>query len=83
MSGEQVHCPLFYKFRTSKDLEMLRLPRYMTHYSEGAKRNTHIPHIAFFNEEKWHKMSPKDDFGPFRGGGHFWRVTPKSHLVST
>ena len=48
----------------------------MTHIlKELSKRNMHIPYIALFNEDKWHKRSPKDDFGAFRGGGHFWRVT--------
>ena len=43
--------------------------------------NTPIPHIALSNEDKWHKRSPKDDFGAFRGGGHFWRVTPLFHVA--
>ena len=49
----------------------------MTHIlKELSKRNMHISLFALFNEDKWHKRSPKDDFGAFRGGGHFWRVTP-------
>ena len=48
----------------------------MTHIlKELSKRNMGIPHIALFIEGKWHKRSPKDDFGAFRGGGDFWRVT--------
>ena len=52
----------------------------MTHIlKELSKRNMHIPHIALSNEDKWHKTSPKDDFGAFRGGGHFWRVTQEGN----
>ena len=41
-----------------------------------SKRNTHIPHIVLYDEEKWQKMCSNAYFGVFRGGGHFWRVTP-------
>ena len=43
---------LFYKFRTSKDLEILRQSSYMSHILIGlSKRNTHIPHIVLFDED--------------------------------
>ena len=68
--------PLFYKFRTSKDSEILRQSSYMSHIlKELSKRNTHIPHVALFDEDKWHKKCSNAYFGGFRGGGHFWRVT--------
>ena len=68
--------PLFYKFRTSKDSEILRQSSYMSHIlKELSKRNTHIPNIALFDEDKWHKKCSNAYFGVFRGGGHFWRVT--------
>ena len=68
--------PLFYKFRTSKDSEILRQSSYMSHIlKELSKRNTHIPHIALFDEDRWHKKCSNAYFGVFRGGGHFWRVT--------
>ena len=67
----------FYNFRTSKDLEILRQSSYMSHILKGlSKRNTHIPHIVLYDEEKWQKMCSNAYFGVFRGGGHFWRVTP-------
>ena len=51
---------LFYKFRTSKDLEIFRQSSYMSHILKGlSKRNAHIPHnniMALFNEDKWHKV---------------------------
>ena len=66
----------FYNFRTSKDLEILRQSSYMSHILKGlSKRNTHIPHIALYHEEKWQKMCSNPYFGVFTGGGHFWRVT--------
>ena len=66
----------FYNFRTSKDLEILRQSSYMSHILKGlSKRNTHIPHIVLYDEEKWQKMCSNAYFGFFRGGGHFWRVT--------
>ena len=70
--------PFFYKFRTSKDLEILRQSSYMSHILKGlSTRNTHIPHIVLFDEDKWQKMCSNAYFGVFRGGGHFWRVTRK------
>ena len=73
MSGGYVRFTLFYKFRTSKDLETLRQSNYMSHILKRlSKRNTHIPHIVLFDEDKWQK---NDYFGFFRGGGHFLRVT--------
>ena len=81
MSGGHVCFPLFYKFRTPKDLEILRQSSYMSHILKGlSKRNTHIPHIALFDEDKWHKSCSNAYFGVFRGGGHFWRVTLISNL---
>ena len=66
----------FYNFRTSKDLEILRQSSYMSLILKGlSKRNTHIPHIVLYDEEKWQKMCSNAYFGVFRGGGHFWRVT--------
>ena len=68
--------PLFFfflKFRTSKDSKEI-LRQYMSHILKGlSKRNTYIPHIALFEEDKWHKRFSYFVF--FRGGGHFWRVT--------
>ena len=44
--------PFFYKFRTLKDLEILRQSSYMSHILKGlSKRNTHIPHIVLFDED--------------------------------
>ena len=52
MSGGHVCFALFYKFRTSKDLEILRQSSYMSHILKGlSKRNTHIPHIVLFDED--------------------------------
>ena len=57
MSGGHVCFTLFYNFRTSKDLEILRQSIYMSHILKGlSKRKTHIPHIVLFDEEKWQKM---------------------------
>ena len=43
---------LFYKFKTSKDLEILRQSSYMSHILKGlSKRNMHIPHIVLFDED--------------------------------
>ena len=79
MSGGHVRFTLFYKFRTSKELEILRQSSYMSHIlKELSKRNTHIPHIVLFDEDKWQKKGSNAYFGGFRGGGHFWRVT---HLL--
>ena len=64
----------FYNFRTSKDLEILRQSSYMSHILKS-KRNTHIPHIVLYDEERWQKMCSNAYFGVFMGGGHFWRVT--------
>ena len=76
MNGGYVRFSLFYKFRTSKDLEILRQSSYLSHILKGlSKRNTHIPHIALFDEDKWHEICSNAYFGGFRGGGHFWRVT--------
>ena len=56
MSGGHVRFTLFYNFRTSKDLEILRQSSYMSHILKGlSQRNTHIPHIVLFDEEKWQK----------------------------
>ena len=45
--------PLFYKFRTSKDLEILRQSIYMLHILKVLnKRNMYITHIAPFDEDK-------------------------------
>ena len=42
--------PFFYKFRTTKDLEILRQSSYMSHILKGlSKRNTHIPHIVLLD----------------------------------
>ena len=52
MSGGHVRFALFYKFRTSEDLEILRQSSYMSHIRKGlSKRNTHIPHIVLFDED--------------------------------
>ena len=56
MSGGHVRFTLFYKFKTSKDLEILRQSSYMSHILKGlSKRNTHIPHIVLFDEDKWQR----------------------------
>ena len=82
MSGGHVCFTLFYKFRTSKDLEILRQSSYMSHILKGlSKRNTHIPHIVLFDKDKWQTKCSNAYFGVFRGGGHFWRVTQIYHLV--
>ena len=59
----------------------------MSHILKGlSKRNTHIPHIALFDEDTWHKRCSNAYFRGFRGGGHFWRVTQqmlceRSHML--
>ena len=74
MSVEHLSFPFsffFYKFRTTKDLEILGQSSYMSHILKGlSKRNTHIPHIALFDEDKWHKMCSNAYFWVFRCGGH-------------
>ena len=76
MSGGHVRFTLFYNFSTSKDLEILRQSSYMSHILKGlSSRNTHIPHIVLYDEEKWQKMCSNAYFGVYTGGGHFWRVT--------
>ena len=76
MSGGHVRFTLFYKLRTSKDLEILRQSSYMSHILKGlSKRNMHIPHNVLFDEDIWEKMFSNAYFGGFRGGGQFWRVT--------
>ena len=76
MSGGHVGFTLIYNFRTSKDLEILRQSSYMSHILKGlSKRNTPIPYILLFYEEKWQKMCSNAYFGGFTGGGHVWRVT--------
>ena len=83
MSGGHIRFSLFYKFRTSKDLEVLRQSCYMSHILNGlSKRNMHIPHIALFDEDKWYKRCSNAYLGVFRGGGHFWRVTHFTNLMS-
>ena len=53
MSGGHVRFPLFYKFRTSKDLEILRQSIYMLHILKVLnKGNMYITHIAPFDEDK-------------------------------
>ena len=70
------HLTLFYKFRTSKDLKILRQSSYVSHILKGlSKRNKHIPHIVPFDEDRWQKKCSNAYFGGFKGGGHFWRVT--------
>ena len=77
MRGGHVHFTLFFNFRTSKDLEILRQSSYMSHILKGlSKRNTHIPHSVLYDEDKWQKMCFNAYFEGFTGGGHFWRVTP-------
>ena len=72
----------FYNFRTSKDIEILRQSSYMSHILKGlSKRNTHIPHIVLYDEEKWQNMCSNAYFGDFRDGGHFWRVTHNRHSL--
>ena len=84
MSGGHVRFTLFYNFRTSKDLEILRQSSYMSHILKGlSQRNMHIPHIVLFDEEKWQKMCSNAYFGGFPGGGHFWRVTHVCMYVRT
>ena len=74
MSGGHEHFTLFFNFRTSKDLEILRQSSYMSHILKGlSKRDTHIPHIVLYDEDK--KVCSNANFGVFTAGGHFWRVT--------
>ena len=48
----------------------------MSHILKGlSKRNTHIPHIVLYDEDKWQKVCSNAYFGFFTGGGHFWRMT--------
>ena len=76
-----MHFSLFYKFRTSKDLEILGQSRYMSHILKGlSKRKKHIPHIALFVENREHKRCSITKFWVFWGGGDFWRVTHSRHL---
>ena len=76
MSGGHVRFTLFYKFRTSKDLEILRQSSYMSHILKGLSKGiTHIPHIVLFDKDRWQKKGSNAYFGVFKGGGHFWRVT--------
>ena len=84
MSGGHIRFTFFfYKFRTSKDLEILRQSSYMSHILKGlSKRNTHIPHIVLFDEDRWQKKCSNAYFPFFKGGGHFWRVTLQCHLVA-
>ena len=66
MSGGHVSFTLFYKFRTSKDLEILRQSSYMLHILKGLrKRNTHIPHTVLFDEDRWQKKRSNAYFGGF------------------
>ena len=58
----------FYPFFTSlgpqKTLEILRQSSYMSHILKGvSKRNTHIPHIVLFDEDKWQKLCSNAYFG--------------------
>ena len=56
----------------------------MSHILKGlSKRNTHIPHIVLYDEEKWQKMCSNAYFGGFTGGGHFWRVTHIGYIFAT
>ena len=83
MSDGHVNVPFFYKFRTSKDLEILGQSSYMSHILKGlSKRKTRIPqcHITLFDEDKWHKRCSNAYFVGCRGGGHFWRVTQTSSI---
>ena len=68
----------FYNFRTSKDLEILRHSSYMSHILKGlSKRNTHIPHIILYDEEKWQKMCSNAYFGFFYGWRTFLESDPE------
>ena len=61
---------LFYKLRTSKDLEILRQSSFMSHILKvQRKRNTHISHIALFDKDKWHKRCSNAYLGVLKGGG--------------
>ena len=73
----------FYNFRTSKDLEILRQSSYMSHILKGlGKRNTHIPHIVLYDEEKWQKMCSNANFGFFYGWRTFLESDPKTVVES-
>ena len=53
----------------------------MSHILKGlSKRNTHIPRIVLYDEDKWQKVCSNAYFGFFTGGGHFWRVTQQGPL---
>ena len=80
MSGGHVLFTLFYKFKTSKDLEILRQSSYMSHILKGlSKRNTHIPHIVLFDEDKWQKTVFLCLFWGFQGWRTFLESDPKVH----
>ena len=67
MSGGHVRFTLFYNFRTSKDLEILRQSSYMSHILKGlSQRNMHIPHIVLFDEENDKKCVLMLILGVFR-----------------
>ena len=74
----------FYNLRTSKDLEILRQSSYMSHILKGlSKRNTHIPHIVLYDEEKWQKMCSNAYFGFFSGWRTFLESDPMSRSLVT
>ena len=76
MSGGHVRFALFYKFMTSKDLEILRQSSYMSHILKGLSKRTRTYHILYYMMKiNGKKMCSNAYFGGFRGGGHFWRVT--------
>ena len=76
MSGGHVHFPLFYKFRTSKHIEILRQSIYMLHILKVLKRGTCRYHILHhLMKINCPKGCSNAYFWGFRGGGHFWRVT--------
>ena len=53
----------------------------MSHILKGlSARSMEIPHMLLFHENEWSKMSSKVYLSAFRGGGYFWRVTPKQLL---
>ena len=80
MSGGHVLFTLFYKFKTSKDLEILRQSSYMSHILKGlSKRNMHIPHIVLFDEDKWQKTVFLCLFWGFQG----WRTFVESDPTSS
>ena len=83
MSGGHVQFTLFYKFKTSKDLkEILRQSSYMSHILKGLIRGTRKYHILYYLMKiNGKKMCSNAYFVVFRGGGHFWRVTPQCKPV--